>query len=483
MSGVFSAGVWDKPGRAEGVHVFGRKLLYGNEHDSAEHLPEGTNASSYGQVELHKLHAFYRKNALKMMSELVRRAPKGSEVKMYKEDRGKALAWPGDLGKHHALIEEMIKLGVVSLHQDETTRSYAQIHPAALKRAVDKYCTLDTTLAGGTAGAAPVSAPTAPVSGAVTGSSSSGNAKSAALQAAAAAAQQAPFLAADAFAGPRAGYVFKRGEHGVGYYADGVLAATAAALAEAAEVLPVGWVKGVSPEGYPYYWHHETSTSSWERPTAPPIIERSVPLSATTAAALVQPSNARGAGISPLAQIEEQSGATIGLARGTSGGERAYASVRGHSHQVDRAVQLLERKAAAIAFAARALPFSAAASGAAAAPPLAPPPSAVAGADYSFASVAGYVAAAEVSRTALKQHRQAQDSVVVGGGGEAAATAGEPAAKRAHHEATIRPSSGDQHEGEPATTRAHHEAGHVSALAALAAYGDDEDEEEDGAAM
>ena len=52
----------------------------------------------------------YRKNALKMMSELVRRAPKGSEVKMYKEDRGKALAWPGDLGKHHALIEEMIKL-------------------------------------------------------------------------------------------------------------------------------------------------------------------------------------------------------------------------------------------------------------------------------------------------------------------------------------------------------------------------------------
>ena len=29
---------------------------------------------------------------------------------MYKEDRGKALAWPGDLGKHHALIKEMIKL-------------------------------------------------------------------------------------------------------------------------------------------------------------------------------------------------------------------------------------------------------------------------------------------------------------------------------------------------------------------------------------
>ena len=83
MSGVFSAGVWDKPGRAEGVHVFGRKLLYGNEHDSAQHLPEGTDASSYGQAELHKLHAFYRKNALKMMSELVRRAPKGSEVKMY----------------------------------------------------------------------------------------------------------------------------------------------------------------------------------------------------------------------------------------------------------------------------------------------------------------------------------------------------------------------------------------------------------------
>jgi hypothetical protein len=30
---------------------------------------------------------------------------------------------------------------------------------------------------------------------------------------------------------------------------------------------------------------------------------------------------------------------------------------------------------------------------------------------------------------------------------------------------------------------ARHEAGHVSALAALAAYGDDEDEEEDGAAV
>lgn len=447
MSGVFSAGVWDKPGRAEGVHVFGRKLLYGNEHDSAEHLPEGTDASSYGQVELHKLHAFYRKNALKMMSELVRRAPKGSEVKMYKEDRGKALAWPGDLGKHHALIEEMIKLGVVSLHQDETRRSYAQIHPAALKRAVEKYCTLDTTLAGGAAGAANLSAP---VSGAATGSSS-GNAKSAALWAAAAAAQQVPFLAADTFAGPRAGYVFKRGEHGVGYYADGVLAAAAAALAEAAEVLPVGWVKGVSPEGYRYYWHQETSTSSWERPTAPPTIERSVPLSATAAAALMQPSNGRGASSSHLAQIAEQSGATIGLERGTLDGERAYASVRGHSHQVDRAVQLLERKAAAIAFAARALPFSAAATGAAAAPP--------ASADYSFASVAGYVAAAEESRTALKQHRQAQDSVVVVGGGAAAIT------------------------GEPAAKRAHHEAGHMSALAALAAYGDDEDEEEDGAAV
>lgn len=29
-----------------------------------------------------------------------------------------------------------------------------------------------------------------------------------------------PFLAADAFAGPRAGYIFRRGERGVGYYAD-----------------------------------------------------------------------------------------------------------------------------------------------------------------------------------------------------------------------------------------------------------------------
>ena len=72
------------------------------------------------------------------------------------------------------------------------------------------------------------------------------------------------FSAAAAFGGARPGAVFKMGEQGLGYYRDGP-----GGDGESAKPLPEGWVSGQTPEGYVYYWHTPTSTSSWERPTGP----------------------------------------------------------------------------------------------------------------------------------------------------------------------------------------------------------------------
>ena len=410
---VFDAGPWEKE-RAQGAHVFDRKLLYGSEHDSAEHLPEGADPSTYGVQELHKLHAFYRKNALKMMAEQVRRAPKGSQHNINKiAARSGPTVWPGDLGKHHALIEEMIKLGVVSLHQDDNAITYAKIHPPALRRAMEKFCTSTNSIVAASGGV-----------------DAAGGAAVAAASSAAAVAAATPFIASIAFAGARRGYVFKRGDDGVGYYADGAFAAAG----DAAEVLPEGWVKGKTAEGYVYYWHHETSSSSWEKPTGPPIIERTVALAAAVAATLrADAGGGRFAGA--VAKLEEQSGATIVLGP-------ASAVVRGHSEQVGRAVQLLERKAAAFAFASRALP------GASVAhqhqhyqqPQQVPQQLRP---DYSFAGIVRHVATADASREALRQHREARRDE--GGADE------DPPAKR--------------------------QAG--GALAALAAYGDDDDDDDE----
>ena len=61
---AFELGPWDKKAKTEGAHVFSRKLLYGDEHDSAEHLPDGADGATYGAVELHRMHSFWRRNVL-----------------------------------------------------------------------------------------------------------------------------------------------------------------------------------------------------------------------------------------------------------------------------------------------------------------------------------------------------------------------------------------------------------------------------------
>ena len=55
---MFDGGPWDSKAAVAGAHVFSkeRKLLYGNEHDRAEHLAAGQDQSSYGKKEKHKMH-------------------------------------------------------------------------------------------------------------------------------------------------------------------------------------------------------------------------------------------------------------------------------------------------------------------------------------------------------------------------------------------------------------------------------------------
>jgi len=125
----------------------------------------------------------------------------------------------------------------------------------------------------------PSAAPRSP-RGACSSSSSSSDSKTAALQATAAAAQLEPFLPADTFAGVRAGYVFKRGERGVGYYADGFLVAGAATSAPVPApsafepapsagrgALPPGWF--AADAGGVTYYYTASGQRQWERPTSP----------------------------------------------------------------------------------------------------------------------------------------------------------------------------------------------------------------------
>ena len=239
---LFEPGPWDKREGIESAHVFSkkRKLLYGAEHDDASaDAADGVARPDYGERPKDRMHAIWRKNALKQLGEVVKRSD-GKEPRVYKDHERsswRVAPWPGDLGKHHSLIEELIDWKVVTMHQDDKADGYARIHPEELYKAISIYCkppTLEATHAG-----------TAPDPAA------------------------AAFTAASAFEGARAGYVFKRGAAGVGYYLDGVSEAEAAAAgATVASLtnakLPDGWVSGKSPEGYTYYWHAATSTSSWE---------------------------------------------------------------------------------------------------------------------------------------------------------------------------------------------------------------------------
>ena len=370
---LFDTGPWDNA-KVKGAHVFSseRKLLYGNEHDKAEHLAEHQDGSAYGQAERHKLHDFWRKNALKMLAEQVKR--NGKEAMLYKVAARKGPqqeVWPGDLGKHHLLIEEMLQLGVVTLHQDDNAVTYAKVHSAPLHRAIDKFNAAE----------------------AAQRQQQQQQQQAAAAASSALAARPHPFAASDTFAGARTGCVFKMGEMGVGYYRDGP-DGEAEGSGVAAPALPAGWVSGTTPEGYTYYWHTLTGTSSWELPTGPPPVNRHVALAPHVATTLAAANSAA------VRKIEDDSGAVIRLdLHGSS------AHVRGSEGEVARACQLLERKAGAIAFAAAHNAAQQPPPSRAAAMAAAPPP--VAGGkrkgEYDFTGVAGFVAEADAARAALRQ--------------------------------------------------------------------------------
>jgi len=382
----FEAGPWDNKRKADGAHVFSkqRKLMYGDEHDR-----HGEDEQVYGERELDKMHYFWRRNALNHMKGVLARANANKEpfakISKVAARRGPTDEWPGDLGKHPAIIEELLKLGVVTVHQ-ESGAAYAKIVPARLFAAIEKFAREDAQAKAA-------------------GADAKAKADGGAASSAAPSADKEYFLPSEGFTGARRGYVFHAGDEGLGYYLDGVesRAQHAATAAAAAAALPDGWVKGASPEGYPYYWHAATSTSSWEKPTGPPPTTRKLPLSAAAAAALAGPRNAA------LAKIESDSAAAVRVEDVTASGGTAV--IKGSEAQVARACVLLQRKADAADYAARA--FSAAAVEAQAPPP----PQTAAVPDYSFSHLAGFVAEADASREVIKKLGGAEPEGVAEGGG------------------------------------------------------------------
>ena len=325
MSGVFQAHPWDKEDRVKGASVFDRKLLYGKDHDRVEHLDDEGSKATYGKAERHKMHDFWRSNALKLLAETVRRSG-GKEATLRKVQGKRAKEWPGDLGKHHAIMEEMLTLGVVTLHQDKDAEVFARILPAKLAEAQQKFSAAANDASASAAAAAAAS-------------TASSIAPSASVE---------PFVPSASFAGARPGYVFKRGESGVGYYLDGAAISGSGSGggsggASSSAGLPAGWVAGQTPEGYTYYWHDATQTSSWEVPTGEPKSSRSVPLEPLTTHALTSDGGAA------VGKIESDSGAVVSV-----DARSGTARVVGTAQQVARACQLIERKAGAVAFAARA---------------------------------------------------------------------------------------------------------------------------------
>lgn len=318
MSLLFEPGPWDKKVGTESAHVFSkkRKLLYGRDHDQANLLEDGCD--SYGERERHKMHNIWRKGALRNLTESAR--VKG-EVRIYKEQPGKRsiTGWPGDLGKHHAVVEEFIGLGVLSVHADDNGRTYALVHRDKLRQAVDFFATAAPVVPDASSGTA--AAPASPII-------PSGSAS---------------FVPAAAFSGARPGYIFKTDSRGLGYYIDGPAPAPAAADAP----LPDGWVQGTSPEGYIYYHHVPSGTSSWERPVAGGSHEASATVTTTVLLSAALIASLASAGRVGLNKVECDSGAQVLL----SGG--AVVTLSGTARAVERAKVLLERKATALDFISR----------------------------------------------------------------------------------------------------------------------------------
>jgi hypothetical protein len=381
---LFEGGPWDNKAKTAGAHIFSeqRKLLYGAEHDSAEHLGDGQDKSSYGKVEKHKMHDFWLHNTLKQLAEVVRRAAKDPTVKKVAGRKGPE--WPGDMGKNHAIVEDLLRMDVVTLHQNDGAEVFARVHAAALHRAIANSAAAATSAASAVVSAASPSSGTPP---------------------------PPAFVAAAGFTGARAGCVFKNGAQGLGYYRDDGARGSHAPSGG----LPDGWTSGQTAEGYTYYWHDATGTSSWEVPTGQPSISRAlvVPPQVITALTVAD-------GGAAIRKIEDESSATI-----TFHGSPKVAHVRGSSAAVDRAYRLLERKVGGIEFASRTLQNQSASLPPSAAPAVGSKRTAAqAGtapaSEYDFRSVAAFVADADASRAALSQQSREDGK---GGGGALAALA------------------------------------------------------------
>ena len=313
MSLLFEPGPWDKQS-AESAHVFSkkRKLLYGRDHDQADLVEEGPDG--YGERERHKMHDIWRRGALRNLSE---RARVKGDVKIFKDKPGKGnvTGWPGELGKHHAVVEELIGLGVLSIHADDNARTFGLVHRDKLAQAMEYFGKAATKPTDGSERAQVASAGV----GFGLGSPC--------------------FMPAEAFFGHRQGYVFKMDQQGLGYYIDGYKPQDATP----STALPDGWVQGRSLEGYIYYHHVPTGTSSWERPTGDGCVVPATTLTTTisiSAALLASLTSAGGAG---LDKILSDSGAQVML-QGSS------ATISGTTRAVERAKKLIERKASALAF-------------------------------------------------------------------------------------------------------------------------------------
>jgi len=260
-------------------------LVSCQDHDNAN--IDGDNPEGYGEREKDRMHHIWRRGALRSLTESAR---KKGEVRVYKglTTKMSVTGWPGDLGKHHAMVEELIGLGVLTIHADDDARTYAIVHREKLRHAVDYFAKE----------AASVTSQVASAAADATGAAASSSVP-----------HDAPyFVEAASFGGARPGYVFKTAKQGLGYYIDGPEPAPPAADTP----LPEGWVEGQSPEGYPYFYHVPSATSSWERPSAsaPPAASAStvtttVPLSATVVASLT---SAKRAGV---LKIESESGAQV----------------------------------------------------------------------------------------------------------------------------------------------------------------------------
>jgi len=312
---LFEPGPWDNKEACEGIHVFSkkRKLMYGEEHNAAAKAEEGED---YGEKVLHAKHPMWRRKSLAYLQTLAARTTGEIRVERKvprwnaKEESSHVTGWPNDLGKSYALVEEMVSLGVLSIHQNDDQSTYGIIHRKPLHEAAARFCTETGTDATPAAVAAPAAAAPVP-----------------------------EFEAAARFEGRRPGAAFRLGESGLGYYRDPTQP-EAAAVAPAP--LPAGWTQGTTPEGYEYYWHEPTGTSAWERPTAATQLVMVVPLSAEAVAAL------RGAGPSGVAKVQEASGCVVTLTAG-------QAAVSGTAAGIEHAATLLRRKADGLLYTARAM--------------------------------------------------------------------------------------------------------------------------------